>query len=397
MFYFPHMITHLHLERWADVLVRHSTKVRPGNVVRITAQPAAEPLLEAVYRKVIEAGGLPLVNCRPECLTEAFYELASAVQLDWANPMVQREVELIDASINLAASTNLRAMDKFDPAIVQRAARSNKVQRELFFNRAAVADDPGFSPELRPLLWSTTLFPTEAYAQDAGMSLRDYSRFVVRACRLEHDDPVSFWQELDRWQCLLAEKLMTGSALHFHTPAGTDLTVSTAGMRWLSSPGRKNFPDGEVYSGPNLDAENGGADGVVMFDKRCVYQGHAVRNARVVMERGRATEVRADEGEAFLISMLDQDDGARRIGEVAFGTNRAIDRPTGQILFDEKMGGSFHLAFGSGYPETGNTNKSALHWDLIAGLGEGSRVMLDGRPFCINGHFVDMPPEVSWQ
>ena len=396
MFYFAPMITHQHLDRWADVLVRHSTKIQRGNVVRINAQPAAEPLLEAVYRKVIEAGGLALVNCRPECLTEAFYELAGPEQLDWVNPIVQQEVELIDASINLAASTNLRAMDKFDPAIVQRTARSNRTQRELFFNRAAAADDPGISPELRPLMWSTTLFPTEAYAQDAGMSLRDYSRFVVRACRLDQEDPVSFWQELDRWQCLLATKLMTASALHFHTPAGTDLTVSTAGMRWLSSPGRKNFPDGEVYSGPNLDAENGGAEGVVMFDKRCVYQGHAVRNARIVMERGRATEVRADEGEAFLISMLNQDDGARRIGEVAFGTNRAIDRPTGQILFDEKMGGSFHLAFGSGYPETGNTNKSALHWDLIAGLGEGSRVTMDGRPFCIDGRFVDMPPEPDW-
>ena len=189
---------------------------------------------------------------------------------------------------------------------------------------------------------------------------------------------------------------MAGSQLHFHTPAGTDLTVDTAGMRWLSSPGRKNFPDGEVYSGPNLNAENGGAQGVVVFDKRCVYQGHAVRNARIVMEKGRATVVTADEGEDFLISMLDQDEGARRIGEVAFGTNRAIDRPTGQILFDEKMGGSFHLAFGSGYPETGNTNKSALHWDLIASLGEGSRVTLDGKPFCIDGQFVNMPPEVNW-
>jgi aminopeptidase len=167
-------------------------------------------------------------------------------------------------------------------------------------------------------------------------------------------------------------------------------------MRWLSSPGRKNFPDGEVYSGPNLNAENGGADGVVVFDKRCVYQGHAVRNARIVMVEGFATEVTAEEGKDFLIAMLDQDEGARRIGEVAFGTNRAISQPTGQILYDEKMGGSFHLAFGAGYPETGNVNKSALHWDLIASLVEGSVVTLNGKPFCVDGRFVDMPPEVNW-
>ncbi|MEP2776084.1 MAG: aminopeptidase [Luteolibacter sp.] len=391
------MLTQIHLERWADVLVSHATNIKPGNVVRITAQPAAEVLLEAVYRQVLEAGGFPIVNCRPEFLTEAFFELASPAQLDWVNPFAMQEIETVDAIINIAASSNLRALDKFDPAITQRAARANKANRELFFQRAAVADDPGISSDLKPLLWTTTLFPTEAYAQDAGMSLRDYSQFVIRACRLDHEDPVEFWRSLDRWQSQLAEKLMAGSELHFHTPAGTDLTVNTTGMRWLSSPGRKNFPDGEVYSGPNLNADNGGAEGVVVFDKRCVYQGHAVRNARIVMERGRATKVSADEGEAFLISMLDQDQGARRIGEVAFGTNRAVSRPTGQILYDEKMGGSFHLAFGAGYPETGNTNKSALHWDLIAGLAEGSRVTLDGKPFCIDGRFVDMPPEVSWE
>ncbi|MBK1832246.1 aminopeptidase [Verrucomicrobiaceae bacterium R5-34] len=390
------MLTQTHLTRWADVLVRHATDIKPGDIVRITAQTNAEPLLVAVYRKVLEAGGMPVVNCRPEALGEAFFELANEDQLDWASPFAQLETEKVDATINIAASTNLRTMDQFDPAIIQRAAKANRASRELFFQRAAVADDPSLDSELKPLLWSTTLFPTNAYAQDAGMSLSAYSEFVIKACQLNQEDPVAFWQQLDEWQSLLAEKLMQGSELHFYTPAGTDLTVSTADMRWLSSPGRKNFPDGEVYSGPNLNAENGGADGVVFFDKRCVYQGHAVRNARIVMENGRATEVTAEEGEDFLISMLDQDEGARRIGEVAFGTNRAIDTPTGQILYDEKMGGSFHLAFGAGYPETGNVNKSALHWDLIASLGEGSKVTLDGEPFCIDGKFVTMPPEVTW-
>ena len=390
------MLNHSHLTRWADVLVRYATDVKPGDIVRITAQPAAETLLAEVYRKVLEAGGIPLVNCRPESLAEIYFETASGDQLDWVSPFAQLETETVDATINLAASTNLRSMDKFDTAITQRAARANSTNRELFFQRAAVADDPSLDSTLKPLLWSTTLFPTNAYAQDAGMSLHDYHQFVIKACQLDHDDPVEFWQSLDRWQCQLAEQLMAGSELHFKTPAGTDLKVNTDGMRWLSSPGRKNFPDGEVYSGPNLDAANGGADGVVFFDKRCVYQGHAVRNARIVMENGRATEVTAEEGEDFLIAMLDQDEGARRIGEVAFGTNRAIDRPTGQILYDEKMGGSFHLALGAGYPETGNTNKSALHWDLIASLTAGSEVTLDGKPFCIDGNFVNMPPEVNW-
>lgn len=384
------------LDRWAEVLVRHATKIQPGSIVRINAQPAAERLLEAVYRKVLIAGGLPVVNCRPDFLAEVFYDLANERQLDWTSPFSRHETENIDASINIGASTNLRSLDKFDPKIIQRAARAENPNRELFFQRAAAADNPQLNPVLKPLLWTTTLFPTNAYAQDAGMGLSDYCQFVIRACQLDQEDPVAFWQGLDRWQCQLAELLMAGSELHFQTPAGTDLKVNIAGARWLSSPGRKNFPDGEVYSGPNLNAEDGGVEGVVMFDKRCVYQGHALRNARIVMKQGRATEVTADEGQDFLISMLDQDEGARRIGEVAFGTNRAITRPTGQILFDEKMGGSFHLAFGSGFPETGNSNKSALHWDLIASLGDGSRVTLDGKPFCIDGTFVRMPAEVRW-
>jgi aminopeptidase len=390
------MLTSLHLERWADLLVRHAVSVQAGQVVRITAQPAAEPLLEAVYRAVLAAGGHPIVHVQPESLTEVFYEWASDGQLDWKNPLNARETELIDASIHLSACTNLRAMDKVDPARTQRVARANEDNRILFFNRAAAVDAPELNPEIRPLRWSTTLFPTNAYAQYAGMSLKDYETFVIRACQLNQPDPVAFWRSLDDWQSRLAATLTAGHELHFKTPGGTDLRVAIDGMRWFSSPGRKNVPDGEVYSGPNLAAENGGAEGVVVFDQRTVYQGHPVSGVRIRMEQGRAGPVTAREGEAFLISMLDQDEGARRIGEVAFGTNRAIDRASGQILYDEKMGGTFHLAFGAGFPETGNRNQSALHWDLIGSLGEGSEVTLDGEPFCLEGRFVNMPAEVEW-
>lgn len=390
------MITSIHLERWADLLVRYAVDLQAGQVLRINAQPAAGPLLEAVYRRALAVGAHVIVNVKPECLAEAFFELANESQLDWRNPLEQSTTELIDASINIAASTNLRRMDKVDPARWQRVARADAANRSLFFDRAAAADAPEIKPELRPLRWSTTIFPTNAYAQYAGMSLNDYCDFVVSACQLDKEDPIAFWQSLDNWQCELAVKLMSGKQIHFRTPAGTDLNVDVTGARWLSSPGRKNLPDGEVYSGPNLAAANGGVEGVVVFDQRTVYQGHSVSGVRITIEGGRATEVSAHEGEAFLIAMLDQDEGARRIGEVAFGTNRAIRKMSGQVLYDEKMGGSFHMAFGAGFPETGNSNKSALHWDLIATLGEGSVVTLDGEDLCVDGRFVTMPPEVSW-
>ena len=390
------MLHTTHLERWADLLVRYAVELQAGQVVKIGAETAALPLMEQVYRCALQRGAHAITHVTPGFLTEAFYDLANDAQLDWSNPLDRTETELIDASIRIAASTNLRQMDKVDTALTQRRAKAGKDNRELFFDRAAAADSPELKPDLRPLRWSVTLFPTEAYAQNAGMSYNDFCEYVVYGCQLNQDDPVAFWQSLDDWQCQLADKLMTGKELHYVTPAGTDLKVNVDGARWLSSPGRKNFPDGEVYSGPNLDAPNGGAEGVVFFDQQTVYQGRTVRGVRIVLENGRATEVSAEEGEEFLISMLDQDDGARRIGEVAFGTNRAVQKMCGLILYDEKMGGSFHMAFGAGFPETGNSNKSALHWDLIATLGPGSRVTLDGEDFCVDGTFTGMPPEVNW-
>jgi aminopeptidase len=390
------MMNTLYLERWGDLMVRYAVDLKAGQVVRIVADPVAEPLLDMVYRSALQTGAYAMVQGTPECVPEAFYELANDAQLDWPNPVEKLMTDIIDASIALRSSTNLRRMDKVDPKRSQRAARANSANRELFFQRAAAADAPELHPELKPLRWTVTVYPTEAHAQNAGMSYRDYLDFIVFGSQLNQPDPVAFWQSLDDWQCILAKKLMTGKELHYQTPAGTDLKVNVDGARWLSSPGRKNFPDGEVYSGPNLSADNGGVEGVVVFDQRTVYQGHSVRGVRIRMEKGHATEVSAEEGEEFLISMLDQDDGARRIGEVAFGTNRAIQKTTGMVLYDEKMGGSFHMAFGAGFPETGNSNKSALHWDLIASLGPGSRVTLDGEDFCVDGQFVGVPPEVKW-
>ncbi|MEM7395393.1 MAG: aminopeptidase, partial [Verrucomicrobiota bacterium] len=307
------MLTSTHLERWARLLAEYAVEARAGQVVRISAQPAGEPLLEAVYRAVLETGAHPIVRMQPESLEEIFYDVANEAQLDWENPFNAYETERIDASINIRTSINLRAMDHVDPARSQRAARARAGERSLFFDRAALADAPELAPGGSPLRWSMTQFPTNAYAQFAGMSLKEYEGFVVKACQLDQPDPIAFWQSLDAWQIQLAEVLNGGRELHFKAPTGTDLRVAVDGMRWLSSPGRKNFPDGEVYSGPNLKADNGGAEGVVVFDRSTVYQGHRVSDVRIRMEQGRATEVTAGEGEAFLVKMLDQDEGARRI------------------------------------------------------------------------------------
>jgi aminopeptidase len=172
---------------------------------------------------------------------------------------------------------------------------------------------------------------------------------------------------------------------------GTDLTVNVEGMTWINCCGKENFPDGEVFTGPNLDAPDGGVNGVVRYSFPAVHNGREVHDIELTFEKGRVVDAKASKGLDFLTAMLDQDDRARYLGEIAIGTNYQIQRYTKNTLFDEKIGGTFHAAVGSGYPETGNTNSSGLHWDMVCDLREpagGGTIEADGEVFSRDGRFV---------
>lgn len=364
-----------HIDRLAEVLVRYSVGVRPGDLVSLVGPPAAEPLIVALYRQVLRAGGYPMILMAPEACTEILFKEANSEQLAFMNPLEVREVEAIDATIHVGAVLNTKALTSIDPARQAARGAARRPLMERFLRRAAD----------KSLRWVYTQYPCHASAQDAEMSLAEYEDFVFTAGMLHLDDPPTAWQTLSNRQARAVDSLHGVRELRFTTPRGTDLRVGVAGRTWINCDGHENFPDGEVFTGPIEDA----TEGTVRFDFPAVHAGREVAGVRLAFRSGRVVEASADKGEDFLLHMLDQDAGARVLGEIALGCNYAIARYTRNTLFDEKIGGTFHAALGAAYPESGGRNLSALHWDMVCDLRQGGRIEADGTTIGENGRFVN--------
>ncbi len=364
------------LDRLADVLVRYSTKVKKGDLVGIVADPSAMPAVEAVYQRVLQAGAHPF--WRPAChaFDEMLYEHGSDEQLAYLEPSRMDFVESVDVNIGLWSETNTRSSSRVDSSRVAALRQARRPYMKRFLERVAEGK----------LRWVGTLVPTQSSAQDAEMSLAQYERFVFSAGMLDLDDPVAAWMALSERQQRACDWLQPKKEVHFRAPArdghdGTDLRVPVEGGTWINCHGDQNFPDGEVFTGPQ------GAEGHVNYTFPAVYDGREVVGVRLAFKGGRVVDASARKGEDFLIKMLDQDDGAGAMGEIAIGTNYSIREFTRNTLFDEKIGGTFHAAVGAGYPESGNSNESALHWDMVCDLREGGSIAADGEVFHENGLF----------
>ncbi len=366
------------LDKLADVIVRYSTGVQPGWLVRLSGEPTAIPLLEAIYEALIKAGAHVQFKCAPDSLREIFLRHAGDEQLTYVSPLLRHEVETVDASIGLWAETNTKSMTSVDPKRLARSSSARKPIMKVFFNRAAEGE----------LKWCGTLFPTQASAQDAEMSLAEYEDFVFQAGHLDAEDPVAVWKEIETRQQKVVDYLTGRKEIHFSAANGTDLTVNVEGMKWINCAGRENFPDGEVFTGPNLKAKDGGVNGVARYSFPAVHGGREVHDIELTFEKGRVVDAKASKNLGFLTAQLDQDEGARSLGEIAIATNYNITRYTKNTLFDEKIGGTFHAAVGAGYPETGNRNESGLHWDMVCDLREGGTIEVDGEVISKNGRFV---------
>ncbi len=362
------------LEKLADVLVNYSVGVKKGQSVRITGATVAQPLIIELYQKVLAAGGHPLVRVTPDELAEIFYKTASDEQLGYFSPIALYEIEQVDCSIGIWANENTKALTGCDPKKIGIAQAARKPYMETFLNRAAE----------KKLHWSGTQFPTHAAAQDAEMSLAEYEDFVFNAGLLNRPDPVAAWKALSERQQRLTDFLNGKTDYHVVAANGTDVRLSVAGRRWINCDGHENFPDGEVFTGPVLDSVNG----TIQFSFPAVHHGREVQGARLVFKNGKVIEASATKGEDFLISMLDTDAGSRFLGECAIGTNYQIKNYTRNTLFDEKIGGTVHFAVGAGYPETGNTNQSGLHWDMVVDLRKGGFVEIDGVKINVDGKFT---------
>ena len=366
------------LDKLANVLVEYSASVESGDLVRISGPPVALPLVEALYERVIRAGAHPVVRCTPQSLTGLLLDLASEAQLKYVSPLAKHEVQTIDVSIGLWADTNTKSLSRVDPARQAMLSAARRPMMSTFMQRAKKGE----------LKWCGTLFPTEASAQDAEMSLRHYEDFVFAAGHLDKDDPIAVWRRIEQHQQKVVDFLSRTKQLRFQADNGTDVTVNVEGMTWINCCGHENFPDGEVFTAPNRHAADGGVNGIVRYHFPAVHGGREVTEIELVFEQGKVVKALAVKNQQFLTQMLDQDQGARYLGEVAIGTNYNITQYTKNTLFDEKIRGTFHMAVGASYPETGNTNESGLHWDMVCDLRQGGTICADGQVISRDGKFV---------
>jgi aminopeptidase len=361
------------LEKLADVLVNYSVGVQKDQLVRISGPPVAQPLVVELYRRVLAAGGHPVVRMMPDELQELFLKHGSDEQLKYLNPIQVFEYEKIDGSIGIWGEENTKALSNVDPAKIGLSQAARKPLLESFMKRAADGK----------LRWVGTQYPNQAAAQDAEMSLAEYEDFVFAAGMLDRPDPVAAWKAVSERQQRLTDFLNGKRDYRVVAANGTDVKLSVKNRKWINCDGHHNFPDGEVFTGPVIDSVNGR----IHFSFPAVHHGREVDGVRLTFRDGKVVDAAADKGEAFLISMLDTDAGSRFLGECAIGTNYDITRYTRNTLFDEKIGGTVHFALGAGYPETGNTNQSGLHWDMVVDLRRGGYIEVDGVRLNVDGRF----------
>lgn len=360
------------IEKLADLLVNYSVQVRPGDRVAIRGTTTAEPLIKPLIASILKAGGHPFPMLEPSDIDPVFYQYASNDQLDYVPEPARYIFENYEVIISLIAARNTRALSNVHPEKMVRRGRAFEGLLNTLMERSA-------KEELR---WTVTLFPTDAHAQDAEMSLDEYEDFVYNACMPDMNDPIGYWKAISSKQEKIIKWLDGKERIHVIAPE-TDLRLSIKGRKFINCDCRKNVPDGEIFTGPIEDS----VEGHVYFSYPAIFQGREVTGVRLWFEKGKIVKATAEKNEEFLNKTLDTDEGAKYIGEFAIGTNSGIQRFSKEILFDEKIGGSFHMAMGAGYPETGSINKSAIHWDMICDLRQGGEIRADDQLFYRNGQF----------
>ncbi len=353
--------------RFADLLTGYCLDVQPRQQVLVRSTTLAAPLLLELQRAILERDAWPLLRVELPGQTRAFYDHARDLHLDDVAGLTLAEARKADCLLGIQAPDDVRALAGLDPERLSRSTLARQPVREASLKKR----------------WCSTLWPTPSSAEHAGLPLADFESFVARALFLDQPDPVGAWGELRAFQETLIGRLEGARELRIQAP-GTDLTLRVKGRTWVNSDGKRNMPSGEVFTGPVESS----AEGTVTFTVPSAPAGIDVDGVQLTFRAGEVVHARAQRGDAYLQQVLATDPGARRLGEIGIGTNFGIDRAIGAILFDEKIGGTVHLALGRSYPETGGKVQSAVHWDLICDLRAGGRLTADGEVVQQDGRFV---------
>jgi len=350
------------LEAYARLLVERCVDVQPGWQVTVASSPLGRPLVDEVLRAIGRRGAYALLRVDLPGLDEIWLKEAPVELVAKVAPIEAHALEQLDCRIVIEAPENTR--DGADvPA--ERVTALRQARRPLL--------EP-FTAHRKA--WVICQYPTQALAQDAGMTLAQFEEFLYGAVLVD-------WDEAEREMARIAERFDAADEVRV-VAAGTDLRFSLRDRNGKISAADANMPSGEVFYSPIEDS----ASGVIEFSEYpACYLGHEARGVRLVFKRGRVVEASAESDQEFLAQALDMDDGARVIGEFGIGCNRGIQRHTKNTLFDEKIYGTVHFALGQSYPVVGGSNVSALHWDMVKDLRDGGRIECDGEVVQENGEW----------
>jgi aminopeptidase len=305
-------------------------------------------------------------------LQYTFFKHAKEHQLKFVSPIEKFVMENMDVNISIFCEPNPKGLSTIDPAKTRARSASKKDLMEIFFRRVAEGK----------LRWTGLPYPISAEAQEASMPLEEYEDFVYNSCLVDKQDPVAEWKKVHQQQQRIGEFLNQTSEIHV-VGEDTDLTFNVKGRKWINCSGKENMPDGEVFTGPIENSTNG----TIRFTYPGIYAGREVEDIRLAFKDGRVVKASAAKSDDFLQQML-MIEGADRLGEASIGTNYNITRFTKNMLFDEKMGGTIHMALGNSYPESGGKNESAIHWDILKDMKKDGEIYADNKLFYKNGKFI---------
>jgi aminopeptidase len=360
------------VEKLAKLCVHYSVDVKPKEIVFIEGSELAFPLMHEIYKECLLADAYPQIMPNPD-VQYTFFKYAKEHQLKYVSPITKFIVENIDVQIGIFCEPNPKRLTNIDATKMRMRASSRKELMEIRFQRETEGK----------FRWTGLPYPINAQAQEAAMALPEYEDFVYGSCLVNRDDPIAEWKKIRKEQEKICNFLNKANEIHV-VGEDTDLTLGVKGRKWINCCGEKNMPDGEVFTGPVENSVNG----TVRFTYPGLYAGREVEDIRLTFKDGKVVKASAAKGEDLLKELI-KVEGAARLGEVAIGTNYGITRFTKNMLFDEKMGGTIHMALGASIPESGGLNKSGVHWDILKDMKKNGEIYTDGELFYKNGKFLE--------
>lgn len=362
----------IRLNKLAKLLVNYSTEVKPGDFVLVQCDDVATPWMVEVVKEAVKAGAHVEILIDSQEAKYIKLKHASNEQLLEENYIQKCAIEKADVWLTAWGSQNTKANSNIPSEKIKYSSKGASSWRRIYSERCGDGT----------LRWCGTQFPTHADAQEASMNIFEYEDFVYGAGLLDYDDPVAEWKKISKEQERWVKYLDTKKELHMISE-GTDIKVNIENRKWINCDGKANFPDGEIFTSPVED----GINGVITFSFPGIYAGKEIEGIVLKVEQGKVVEATAKKGEELLKELINTDEGASFFGEVAIGTNYGIKKFTRNMLFDEKIGGTIHMALGDSMPEAGGKNRSTIHWDMLCDMRNGGKIYADGELFYENGEF----------